>query len=159
MLTNHQEFAQGLREVASFLESHPEVELPESTLHCYRLYNKEVAATTARALSQGGRCDKVYEDTLVRLKRSFGPITLEYLGTRSNVCEQIRVGTKIVPEQYIAPRPAVEAQVIPEHEEAVYEWRCSPLLGKPSVEIPEETPALTDGGTPILEGEYVDHPF
>jgi hypothetical protein len=155
----HTEYANGLREVANFLEAHPEIELPESELNCYRLDNKETAATTARALSHGGRCDKSYEDTLVRLKRTFGPITLQYLGCRSEICEQVRVGTRIVPEQYVAPKPATEAQVIPEHEEAVYEWHCPPMLSKPGVEIPEEQPASMAGSISISEAEYHDIPF
>ena len=155
----HAEYADGLRQVADFLEAHSEIELPEPTLTAYSLYSKEKAAATARAMSQGGRCDKVFEDTLVRLKRVFGTITLEYLGTRSSVCERVKVGTRIVPEQYVAPKPATEAQVIPEHEEAVYEWKCAPLLAKPSVEIPEEMPMISAGSLPILEAEYVDVAF
>ena len=151
----HAEYADGLRQVADFLESHPEIPLPESTLTSYDLYSKDKAAVTAKALSQGGRCDKVFEDALVRLRRVFGTITLQYLGTRSTLCEQVRVGTRIVPEQYVPPEPATEARTIPEHEEAVYEWKCPPLLGKPSVETPDEQPTLSAGSLPLLEAEYV----
>lgn len=151
----HSEYANGLRQVAEFIESHTEIPLPSATLSCYNLTNKRVAALTARALGQGGRCNKIYDDSILRLKREFGAIELEYIGMRYNVCEQIKVGTRVVPERYVPPQPATEGQVIPEHEEAVYNWVCSPLLATPdSVEIPEEK-ALTDG-TPILEAEYVD---
>lgn len=154
----HEEYAEGLREVASFIESHPEIPLPSDTLTCYSLTNKKIAAVTARALSQGGRCDKVYEDSLLRLKRTFGAIEVEYLGMRQNVCEQVKVGTRVVPERYVPPQPATEAVVVPEHEEPVYEWVCGSLLAPPSsVEVPEEK-ALTSG-TLILEAEYVDIPF
>src|ERR1700677_1523783 len=129
----HAEYADGLRQIAAFLESHPEIELPEPTMNCYRLYNKEKLAVTAQALSRGGRCEKIFTDTLVELQRSFGPILLNYVGTRSSCCEQVKVGTRVVPEQYVPPRPAVEGHVVPEHEEAVYEWRCAPVLGKPDV--------------------------
>lgn len=155
----HEEFANDLRQIADFIEAHPEIDLPEPILTSYGLHSKEKARITARALADGGRCDKVFEDTLVTLKRMFGSIEMRYLGCRSNVCEQVKVGTKIVPEQYVAPRPAVEAHTVPEHEEAVYEWVCAPLLGKPSVEIAEEHPAITDGSIPMLEAEYVDIPF
>jgi hypothetical protein len=30
----HTDYAEGLRQVAAFLERHPEIELPESTLSC-----------------------------------------------------------------------------------------------------------------------------
>ena len=66
-MKDHLEYAEGLRQVAAFLESHPEIQLPEATLTCYGIFSKDVAATTALALSQGGRCDKVFEDMLVTL--------------------------------------------------------------------------------------------
>ena len=151
----HAEYAAGLRQVAEFIEAHTEIPLPTATLTCYGMSDKKVAALVARALGQGGRCNKVYEDSLLRLKREFGAIELEYLGLRSNVCERVRVGKRLVPEKYVPPQPATEGQIIPEHEEIVYDWVCGPLLAVPdSVEIPEEK-ALTDG-TPILEAEYVD---
>jgi hypothetical protein len=153
----HSDYANSLRKIADFLESHSEIPLPEENLTCYGLHNKQTAALVARALSNGGRCDKVYADTLITLKRDFGGVHLTYMGVRSNVCEQVKVGTKVVPEQYVAPRPAVEAHVVPEHEEAIYEWRCSPMLSEP------ERPALTDGTKSLpegtLEGEYIDSPF
>ena len=129
----HAEYADGLRQVADFLEAHPEIELPESTLNCYRLYNKEAVAVTARALSSGGRCAKVYEESIVLLKRVFGPIELCYLGSRSNVCERVQVGTKIEPEHIIPAQaeqfiPAQAEQFIPEREVQVYGWRCPSLL-------------------------------
>jgi hypothetical protein len=152
-MTN-QEYANSLRLIANFLESHPELPCPEQTLTSYSLHDKKRFSLVARSLSHGGRCEKVYEDTIVNLTRDFDGITLRYIGVRSNVCEQIRVGTKFVPEQYVPPRPAVEAHVVPEHEEAVYEWRCAPALLEP------ELPALTDGTKSLhegtLEGEYVD---
>jgi hypothetical protein len=155
-MPTHFEYAAGLRQIADFLETHGDIPLPEPTLTCYGLYNKETAAVAAKALSHGGRCEKVFADTLVTLSREFGVITLQYHGMRTNVCEQVRVGTRMVPEQYVAPRPAVEAHVVPEHEEAVYEWRCTPLLGKPDVEFPVEQPQLPEPQQPILEGEYED---
>lgn len=151
----HKEYADGLRMVADFLEAHPEIDLPEPSLTCYSVTSKEKAATIAKALSSGGRCEKDYSNDLVTLKRAFGCVTLHYHGMRYNVCEQVKVGTRIVPEQYVPPQPATEGHVVPEHEEAVYEWRCAPLLAAgPRAEMPEEK-ALTDGGTPILEAEYV----
>ncbi len=151
----HSEYAAGLRQVAEFIEAHPEIPLPGATLTSYALHDKKVVALTARALGQGGRCKKVYEDSILRLKREFGPIELEYLGLRSNVCERVKVGERLVPEMYVPPQPATQGQTIPEHKEAVYEWVCSPILATPnSVEIPQEK-ALTNG-TPILEAEYVD---
>jgi len=154
----HKEYAIGLRQIATWLEHHPEVDLPEPKLTAYSLYSKEKASVTARALGAGGRCDKVFADTLVTLKRDFNGITLQYHGTRSNVCEQVAVGKRVVPEQYIPPKPATEAQVIPEHEETVYEWRCAPLLGKPDIEVEEGMAELVAGGAQpqLVAGSAID---
>ena len=135
-MNEHAEYAAGLRQLADWIESHPEIDLPENEIKNYGLYNKEKAATVARAM--GGRVKKIWDDTLFTLSREFGPIVLSYLGTRSNICQQVKVGTRVVPEQYVPPRPAQEAQTIPEHEEPVYEWRCAPLLQKPDVEMEAE---------------------
>lgn len=151
----HSEYAAGLRQVAEFIEAHPEIPLPSATLTCYSLHSKNIAALTARALAQSGRCNKSYEESLLRLKGKFGAIELEYLGMRSNVCERIKVGERLVPERYVPPQPATEGQTIPEHKEAVYEWSCDSILAVPnSVELPKEK-SLTNG-TPMLEAEYVD---
>ena len=158
MTQEHKDYASGLRQVADFIESHPEIDLPEHVITHYGLHSKEKAATVARALSTGGRCDKVFDDHLFTIKRNFGPIELRYLGVRSSVCEQVAVGKRVVPEQYVAPKPAVEGHTVPEHEETIYEWRCTPLLSKPDVEQPIEPLSLT-GGPLILEAEYVDQPF
>ena len=150
----HSEYANGLRLVADFLEANPDVPLPEDTLTSYSLHDKKRLSIVARALSHGGRCEKVYEDTIVNLKRDFGGIILRYIGVRSNVCTQVKVGTKVVPEQYVPPRPAVEAHVVPEHEEAIYEWRCDPVLVEPDrPELTDGTKSLPEG---VLEGEYID---
>jgi len=153
------EYVDGLRQIADLLESHPEIDLPTTEIPCYTMYNKEIAAKVARALSDNGRCNKVYTDGTLSLQRSFGPVLLAYYGVRSNLCEQVKVGTRIVPEKYVPPQPAVEGHTIPEREEAIYEWQCGSLLGKPSVETPEELPAITDGESSVLEAEYVDIPF
>ena len=61
----HSEYANDLRKIADFIEAHNEIPLPESTLTCYGLHNKPTFALVARALSHGGRCEKLYEDTRV----------------------------------------------------------------------------------------------
>jgi hypothetical protein len=163
---NHRDFAAGLRQIAAWIEQHPEVDLPEPALTACSLYSKENAAVTARALGAGGRCDKIFSDTLVTLKRDFGGVAVQYHGTRSSVCQQVAVGKRVVPEQYVPPRPATEAQVIPEHEETVYEWICSPMLAAgEGVEMPVEAAALTARAVPMLEAgakledEYDSIPF
>ena len=51
-----------------------------------------------------------------------GDTTLNFQAERTEVCERVVVGKKIVPEQYI-PGHTVE-----QHEEEIVEWKCKPLL-------------------------------
>ena len=150
----HSEYAAGLREIADFLEAHPEIDLPEPQLCNYALFDKAIAARTAIAMADGGRVEKQWAESIFTLSRKFGPVELKYHGQRSNICEQVIVGKKKVEEQFVPFRPAVEAHVVPAHEEPIYEWRCSPLLQKPPVEIEGRAGELesgTDAATLQLE--------
>lgn len=146
----HKEYADGLRQIADFLEAHPEIDLPEARLTNYSL-DKSKAPLVARAM---GKAEKVWADTLFTLRRNFGEITLEYHGLRSNICERVIVGKTHVPEVHVPARIAEEAHTVPAHEEPVYEWRCSPVLGKPTVES-DETPELVAPVPLQLEAENV----
>jgi hypothetical protein len=121
----HTDYANGLRQVADFLESHPEIKLPDAQLSCYAIFNKDEAAAVLHAF---GNAKKEYDDNIFLLSKDFGAINLRYVGQRSAVCEKVQVGTKEVPE-YV--EPAVEAQperVVPAHEEPIIEWRCGSIL-------------------------------
>jgi len=120
-MENH-EFINALRELADFYEARPDMELPISLEISLYPSGKQGMAKVAR---QMGKCEKVADGMFFRVKRFFGPIQLVAIEYRSMVCEKVTVGKKIVPETVI---PAREAQVIPEHEEEVVEWRCPELL-------------------------------
>ena len=108
-------YADGLRAIAAWFETHPEVPLPDSQrVDVASLNTKEEAASVARAL---GACDKIYDGTLFRLERRFGGTTLRFLFWRDQVCERRVVSTKQVP-----------ARLVPAHTEEIVEWDCHPLL-------------------------------
>lgn len=117
------EYASGLRLLADWVEAHPGIDLPSTSLSVYSLNSKEKAATCLLALKP---CEKKYDGDLFRISRKFGPITLSYVFTRSAVCNKKLVGTKVIPETV---KPAEPEEIIPEHEEEIYEWVCDePIL-------------------------------
>jgi len=120
-MTN-QEFVQALRDLADFYEARQELKLPTDPRFVLTPSGSEGIAQTARQL---GNCVKSTDSLFYRLKRSFGPIDLEAIEYRSQVCEQVVVGRRVVPATRIEAR---EAEVIPEHEEDIVEWRCPKLL-------------------------------
>jgi hypothetical protein len=72
----------------------------------------------ARVLAALKPCSKSYTDDLLKIHRDFGPITLEYVFFRDQVCTKRVVGTKVIP-----------AKLIPERIEEIVEWDCGePLL-------------------------------
>lgn len=129
----HQEFVQGLRELADFYEAHPEVKLPSysssftvyatSWLFSSKEEAKEVVITAAKAF---GHAEKVYSQEGFELKKEFsGQITLTVQTERSTVCRAVVVGKKRIPSQVI---PAEPERYIPEREEDQVEWKCESLL-------------------------------
>ena len=115
---NNQEYAASLRLMADFFESHPEVETPSGE---FSVYSRDLKRTAASI----GSFDKVINGTWFELKKTFGPITVSWFNTRSNVCERVSKGTKIVPETIIPARPE---QIIPAHEVEEFEWKCPESL-------------------------------
>jgi len=109
------EYARGLRQLADWIEAHPEIDVPTTSIDVYGAADtKESAAHIMRAL---GRCDKEFQDTLFNLRRSFGPVVYRFVFTREAVCEKKVVGYRDVPEKYTSA-----------HTEEIVEWQCVPVL-------------------------------
>lgn len=108
------EFLQGLRDIADFLESHPELPLPylgtgserTGTPHVLTDYiigdepREQLAQITRALASMGGTVHKYADDndrySRFLVWRAFGPIALAYQADRSEVCERVVVGTERV---------------------------------------------------------------
>jgi acyl carrier protein phosphodiesterase len=119
-MTKQQEYANALRAIADFVEANPELHVPNTTLSCYSMDEREDAARVLAALRP---CNKRYTSDLFKIEREFGPITLEYVFFRHKVCTKRVVGTKVIPAK------SIPAQEIPERIEEIVEWDCSePLL-------------------------------
>jgi hypothetical protein len=110
-------FIDGLRELADFLESNPDV---KPTFDYYSdtvnfiVHTREEMAAIARI----GHWEKVPVTQFFSIRRMFGPIQFDVFTERENVCRKVTAGTRVV--------PAKPAQ--PEREEPIEEWICDGAL-------------------------------
>jgi hypothetical protein len=118
----HVTFANDLRDLADWVESHPELQIPG--LDRVDIFQR--LPLYAKAM---GTVEKEADDSFFMLRKNFGSIQLEVNWWREQVCERVKVGEKVIPEQIL---PAKSEEIIPEHVENVYEWKCpeSILTGK-----------------------------
>src|SRR5207249_1104216 len=117
-MTNREKYIQGLRDIADFFESRPDLPIPDCG-EDFHIWEKSLTTARERGL-QMSPCEKKYiGDSYFELLRQFGPHTVRCVWDRDDVCERVQVGTKHVPEY-----------VVKAHDEPVYEWNCSkPILG------------------------------
>src|SRR5882762_2054563 len=120
-MEKRKQYIPGLREMADFLESHPEVICPCTNELTIFGASKEQIEIGARAF---GKADKVYLSEHFQLRKPFGMGAwhIEFWSPREVVCERVVVDTEEVDEQ-VFPE-----QVIPAHTKEIVEWRCSPIL-------------------------------
>jgi len=124
------EYAAGLRELADWIEAHPERPRPSGTLTVYSLNSREEAAACLQAL---GTCKKEYTEDNFYLSREFGPIKLTFMFYRSAICSRRVVGQKQVGTQVI-PASITPETIIPAHTEDIIEWDCGESLLAPTTE-------------------------
>jgi hypothetical protein len=135
--------AQRLRNVAAWLDAHPDAPTTEYAFprsFYFRLHDAHTSEEAKAQLSRIGSFAKKYDDndftaevTLPDAEpwREGGTpegAVLQFFTDRKNVCTRRVVGTRSVPDAYIPGR------LIPAHTEEVVEWDCSPILG----DTPEE---------------------
>jgi len=123
---NNKEYAENLRLVADWFETHPEVAPPHDADEI-GLYNVHTRAQMEIVARNFGSCEKEYTEGQFKLKKKVGLITIKAVATRSEVCKKKIVGARVVPET-----------VIPSHVEEIVEWECfeTPLLsGKEPIPI------------------------
>jgi hypothetical protein len=121
----HEEVAQGLRELADWIEKNPESVLPSElvsggSLKIFQVSGKDEMAAIARAF---GTCEKEVDSDFFRLVKMFGPIRVEAIDYRENVCERIVTSSETIVE--MVPDPEFE---VPKIEQSrvleTVEWRC-----------------------------------
>lgn len=109
-------YIDGLRQLADYLESAPDEICKEAwnnPLHFIVFtWNEDDFREKSQLL--GGLREKLLEGSYANTRRRFGPHYIEVTVARDKVCEEVQVGTRVVPAQ----------EAVPEHEEPVYEWHC-----------------------------------
>lgn len=122
------EFARGLRELADFIEAHPDRPVPPDIYAAVHISDTDELRAAVRAI---GSADKEYSGDFFTAVRHFpGGIRYGVQAYREQVCERVVVGTETVevpdPEALAAvPRVTQEREIV--------EWRCEPVLaGRPA---------------------------
>ena len=92
-LTNQQKMSQGLRELADFLDEHPDFKIREITINSYKTHREEFIACA----QQLEPFEKSADEHYYSLTRMFGPIILNLYCDHSLVCTK-RIVQKDVEE-------------------------------------------------------------
>lgn len=140
-------YTQGLREIADWLDAHPEVRLPYigrsipgCELPALPIYLRTPSAwedvpsvraqmaTVARAMGSAAKSPGLVDGTFI-VWRSFAGLAVFAQAERDEVCERIVVGTKEVTEEIPDPEvlKSVPKVTVTKTVEEV-EWRCGSLL-------------------------------
>jgi len=121
----HKEFVSSLRELADFYEARPELQVPHEV--CVNLWYQtpEEAQIVARLLGKVRK--EVLGDSFFLLRRQFGPLKVEAIWNRDQVCERVVVGQETVEER--VPATFTTQKVTRDK----VEWRC-PKITAPRLE-------------------------
>ena len=112
-LTEREQWIASLRELATWLSEHPDLPCPTySGFNMNVFVNGSELGTLAR---EHRPWEKVFGQSYFSLVKRFGPHSYEANIDRSQVCERVVTGKRLVPAQ-------------PEHEEETYEWKCSDVI-------------------------------
>ncbi len=115
------EFIAGMRELADWLEDHPDVKRPSiwtTTINIFAA-DKEKLIELRRAT---GLSQKVEAGEFFMFRKEFrGGWKVDLNVNKQHTCERVKVGTKVVPAK---PPRSIELPAEPEKVEDVYEWKC-----------------------------------
>lgn len=115
------EYVKGLRELADFLESHPDLPMPGTKTYSVEAWlHKLEPAAVAKNM---GFCEKIYHDESIGLLRKFHGVGYQIKFSRNKVCKKVLVGYKSVTRYKTQYTPIQEM-------EAVYEWQCEEPIMK-----------------------------
>ena len=131
MSGNREQYITGLRALADLLETHADIPLPYHghlvPMTIYRLGHddsRDLAAEFARVFP--GKLNKEIERDSFRLVGRLHGLDLQFVTYRSDVCERVVKGTRVVTRE----EPVVtETRTVTETVEDV-EWVCTPLLAE-----------------------------
>jgi hypothetical protein len=116
-----QEFVDGLRKMADFLEKNPDL-IPWGGTSCFR--NARTIDEFATLIKKtGGTWEKSADEIDMEMTQKFGPHRVTVYVPRNEVCERIQTGTRIE----TIPNPDFEVPTITQ-EVPVFEWVCPPSV-------------------------------
>jgi hypothetical protein len=127
------EFSEGLRQMADWLDSHPEFaeEWSYSTFNFYATcYTKEDFSKFAQNL---GGSEKFDSYGYIGLIKAFGPHELRLQVGKEISCERVEVGTETITRQVLSDAIPEGAKLLLDHvlvevEVPKYKWECPPSL-------------------------------
>lgn len=122
------EYTNGLRMLADFLDDNPDIKKPSFGTSWSQLIwhmpSKRHAAELVRALPVS--VDKRFDDSYLNLEFQFDGLHMNAFIARDNVCEKVVTGTETLTR--LVPPEGVE-MIEEEYEQDIIEWKCSePLL-------------------------------
>ena len=101
---------QGLRDLATFLESKPGLPMPYSIAALISVHAHEIPAIVREI----GNSVKTFDEKWAGFKRNFGGnVHYEIFTARENVCKRVVVGKRQIP-----------AVTIEAHDQDIVEWDC-----------------------------------
>lgn len=119
------EYAKGLRELADFVELHPEFGEPYQ--YEFNVFGTDKNALTKFVQASGNVMKDTDANFFFVTKKFSGGVRLNFNVRHENICEKVEIGRKIVPAREETVLPAQ-----PEHEEIQYSWKCPTILGEAS---------------------------
>jgi|ERR1700685_1303902 len=137
-MTESQKLIKGLRDLASFLEAHPELPMTSSTLRVDYFPRLEEMAQYVKILGKmkkDGLGDSWFVLRKDFYRSEYASVSIEANWARERVCQKIKTGTKKIMQQ-IQTKPAETTQI--EVEVETFEWKC-PKVAAPPPELVEES--------------------
>ena len=110
----NQDLIDGLRAMADWIERSEWPDKPHTSFNVFP--GKDGFAEAVKRL---GTCEKNFGETWFNAIKRFGPLRIEICLQREQVCNRVKVGTKVIPA-----RPEMLLAAEPERVEDVYEWEC-----------------------------------
>lgn len=107
-----------LRQIADWLEQHPNVPLPNTmALNCLMMRREDFGPASRGS----GPWEKAATESFFVLRHKFQVMSVDLYAYRGKVCERVVVGKKVIPAQ-------------PEREEDIVEWHCPESILADSIE-------------------------
>ncbi|GAC1677017.1 MAG: hypothetical protein NVS9B9_31100 [Ktedonobacteraceae bacterium] len=149
---HRQQVISNMRDMLTFIESHPDVPLPYFGTFYINTYDlvpldsdgevvgdaqpDQILAKVTKAVMQHGKVEKIANSYSFGIQRKFddgsewdnAQVALQYSGAREEVCKKVPTGGKITKTISKLVSPAVYEDV--EVEEDATEWECPPILSK-----------------------------